>query len=221
MHTSEYFRQKVNQLLETLKRAGFKDAVASQANLIVSKLLASGDKVLNLDVKAVNQQAPQHGEIYLQSQDVFLAEKIAYYRLSQNGFGGGGFYFSSSDMEVIGGSGKDIFTMYRGTLAFIQNRTIVSSLLSLHEFVKRENTATSYINPTSYINASGFDTENCAKTLMPYWLLSGQRDNQIQVEYQQPINLSDLEASTRIFVNIKGVLIPNASQALGNIDLGL
>jgi hypothetical protein len=216
MRTNEYFRQKVNQLLDALKRVGFKDAVASQANLIVAKQVLSGDKVVNLDVKAVNQQTPTEGQIYLQSQDVFLAEKIAYYRKIEST---GNFLkkmFSSSDLPIqLNGTATETHLLYNGTIAFIQNRTIVSSLLSLQEFVKRKNTAIAQLE-----GVPDFFVEDCSKTLMPYWLLSGQRDNQIQIEYQVPLDPSKLEKDV-IYVNIKGVLIPNAAQALGNIDLGL
>jgi len=210
-----YFRSKVNELITTLESNGMRNVVANKANLIVQRFIQVGDQNITLNLKSENQPNPEYGEIYLKNQDVFLGQRVAYY------------YSINNNRLYSGDINEQIFTnalqLYNGSISFVQNRVVASSSLSLHQFNKRKG-----IQPI--FNSSGvlqtflseFDIHACSTELMPYWLLSGQRDNEVTISYLRALGyFSTLPHNLRIYVNIEGVLIPNAAQALGNLFLGI
>lgn len=212
-YTSENFRQKIKVALQNLKAN-----VANRANLIVSTALTTAQTyVMNVKATAPNQTTT-NGEIYLQQQDVFLVEKISYYWRSA--VVGAYTLYQMSDQQSTQAAALETYRLYEGTLSYLQDRTLVSSLLSLSEFNKRENTAISGIagtgNPFAVYN--DFDIDKCSRDLTPYWVLSGARDNNLQFDYANPFVVANMPVNCRMYANLQGVIIPNSAPELSIIE---
>lgn len=211
---SENFREKVKYYMSELNAD-----VANQANLIVSLPLTTSQTYL-FNVKATQTPAPTtEGQIYLQQQDVFLTEKVAYYYRCN--VVGAYTQYKMSDQQSPQTAALETFRLYEGSISYSQNRTVVSAGTSLQEFNCRENLAIGAVAATGLPAAifDDFNLDKCSKELIPYWLLSGARDNGAQLDFANPFVLANMPANCRLYICMRGVILPNVAPNLNEWEL--
>jgi hypothetical protein len=180
---SENFRKKVVELATKLN-----SSVANYCDIFLVAPFSSPTIRLN-PVGDVN--LPQ---IKIARQDVFLVEKIAY-AIQDN-----------TDQKLIshGIVGFSLNDVYAGKISYIQAKTLIASNISLYDFYYRNV----FGNATNEINE--FCWKNIEKELTPYWLISGEKDNEIVLEYANTPNI----AGFSLVVKLSGILYPNTARNL-------
>lgn len=181
------FKQKVVELANKLQAD-----VVNKADILVSFPCLAGLQTIQLS--PTKADLPNNQIVLgLERQDVFLTEKIAVYSRLNTG---------ELNMEATSVAGLSGY--YRGVLSFSQRKTKVASNIHLHNFVKR-------LNFTGTGDNNDFDLEKIWQEVVPYWLLSGERDNTFEIVLEQP---SVAIANRSIVLHLQGVLFPNASSML-------
>jgi hypothetical protein len=186
---SENFRQKVVELANKLQA----DVMNESDILIEYDCLANLQNIVLSPTKAQPNQSILVG---LERQDVFLVEKIAYY--SKN--------TTNGNLFMDGESSSGLMSFYNGVLSFTQKKTKVATNIHLYNFVKRNRVGSS-ASQSDY----EFDATKLWQEVVPYWLLSGERDNTFEIQLSQ--NTAAV-ANSRMILHLKGVLFPNVSSKI-------
>lgn len=210
---SENFR---NKLTEVARKLGAD--VANNSSIVLKYLIefpTSQEKIIRLNpVSDTSDTITPDGQVKLSRQDVFLAEKISYYletrQIVNGSYTAVGHAFCSADAiePNISWTG-----LYRGVISYLQKKTMVGSNILLSKFVHRN-----FSGNISGVKNTEFDVDLISSELNPYWLISGDRDNEILIEYAQSVNNAfdgNMTAFvTFVCVQLDGVLLPNTSKNL-------
>jgi hypothetical protein len=213
MCANENFRNKVAELANKLNAS-----VANKSDIIVSFDAALLQTQKTIKINPVSSEViGANGEIYLQRQDVFLAEKVAYY-YSRKSYASGStnsqdeiFECSDAARDNAGVMGFNV--LYKGVLTFTQRKTVVASNYSLINFLDRSASIAVFSSAQDgrdVVELTGFKIP--FKELVPYWLLSGSRDNEFLLEYSQTTPV--LQQIKRVYIHLQGVIFPNAAERL-------
>jgi hypothetical protein len=146
-----------------------------------------------------------------------LAEKVAYY-YSRKSYASGStnsqdeiFECSDAARDNAGVMGFNV--LYKGVLTFTQRKTVVASNYSLINFLDRSASIAVFSSAQDgrdVVELTGFKIP--FKELVPYWLLSGSRDNEFLLEYSQTTPV--LQQIKRVYIHLQGVIFPNAAERL-------
>jgi hypothetical protein len=179
---SENFRKKVVELATKLN-----SSVANYCDIFLTSGFTSQTIRLN---PVGDSPLPQ---IRIARQDVFLVEKISY-AIRDN---------ASGKLFSHGTVGSSLNSAYDGKISYIQAKTLIASNISLYDFYYRNV----FGNATNEI--SEFSWSKIEKELTPYWLISGEKDNEIVLEYSQTPTLAGF-----LVIKLSGILYPNTARNL-------
>jgi len=186
---SENFRQKVVELANKLQA----DVINESDILVEYDCLANMQNIVLSPTKAQPNQSILVG---LERQDVFLVEKIAYYSK----------HIINGNLFMDGESSAGLMRFYDGVLSFTQKKTKVATNIHLYNFVKRN-----MVGSSSSQSDYEFDVTKLWQEVVPYWLLSGERDNTFEIQLSQN---TVAVANSKMILHLKGVLFPNVSSKI-------
>lgn len=178
------------------KNENFRNKIIEVANTLKADVVNKADIVLQFTADALTRivlnATNSANPLPLQRQDAFLVEKIAYY-----------FYNTTDARRYCDDSHTaNIGLFYNGKLSFTQKKTKVASNIYLSNFVYRVETQAT---------TQDFNIEKVWQEVVPYWLLSGERDNDVEIEFD---SVTPSIPNLRGIVHLQGVLFPNVSKNL-------